>query len=611
MKQKEWKIRRLWGFTADWFSGLPMRVKLSSTMILTFLLLLSINYFLYSYLTKLQFEKNLTQTYATMSEQSSSNLASHLSDVAEGLVLIRTAAASNVAMNSVGSSQYTQIKNRIEYNDIFNQILATRENYRYISSMAVLERDGPCYFFEDGTLSTLSVPKLELNFGPLEKELEDKPIYYWSGVISDKDYLYSEEDPLIRFSSAISYYGKMECIVMIHLRASAIQDYLDSISNDNCDVVLMLPDGGIISCRSFEETLSQTEGLREKIYSAYGSHQKEVGKYMMLSGSIPQTGWQLGMMYSIDDLHASGGDTFSFLGLITISTAAAAFLFSILIAYYISRPIRRMTEIMAHIDGGHLDMRFQARYTDEVGRMAQTFNHMMDKIENLNRDIVEEQERRKLAYLKMLQMQIKPHFLYNSLEAAKFLAEMGSPHTVDMIESLGRFYKLSLEDIREDCTVKEELEHLECYLQILKMRYQSRLTYRIQEDPQVLDCQIVRFSLQPLVENAVYHGVKQKRGQGKIVISAIRRENTVEISVYDNGAGISPERLEELRASLTEPIDLNRSEHLGVNNVHQRLQSSYGPEYGLSIESIEGEYTLVVVRIPFYPENRQEGGGHV
>lgn len=595
MRRKNSKNMNLGRKLKQWFGSLPMRTKISCMMISVFFLLLGANFFVYYTMTQSQFEENISQTGSMMIQQSAVTLEKHLADIAEYLVQIKGAVQDNVAMADLKTDEYNDINNRIEYDQLFNLMLGTNENYKFVHSLAILDRSGFCYTYMTEPYTGVNN---QVSFSAMEKKLKGKPIYSWSGIITNVDYFGANRNNLICFSAAINNYDQMQSIILINLRVDALRDYLDSISNENQYVVLLLPDGTKITDRALQAKMENDASLSEVLNEARGKKQAKNGKYMVLSSTIPINGWQLELVYSMQDLRSSAGEMTGFLGITFTTIALVALLSSIFIAYYITRPIRRLTDIMAQVGDDHLGMRFIPKYQDEVGALAGTFNAMMDNIQNLNRNVIEEQNRNKLAYLKMLQLQIKPHFLYNSLEAAKFLVEMQDSRATEMIEAIGQFYKSCLGNATEDATVGEELDHLEYYLKILKFRYQSQLNYCIESKPELLSAHIVRFTLQPLVENAVYHGVKQKRGQGEILITVRQNGAVLELTVHDNGAGIPLEVLKKVRCRLSEQIDLKSAEHIGLYNVHQRLQTRYGKEYGLVIESVLGEFTKVTVRVP-------------
>lgn len=219
-----------------------------------------------------------------------------------------------------------------------------------------------------------------------------------------------------------------------------------------------------------------------------------------------------------------------------------------------------------------------------------------------------EQERLRRAEFELLQAQINPHFLYNTLDAIVWSAESkDEDQVIRMTRSLSDFFRASLSKGKDDISIRDELVHVSSYLQIQQIRYQDILKYSIKIDDKYMDCLIPKITLQPLVENAIYHGIKNRRGGGSIDISAFDSENGFTILIKDNGAGMDEKRLEKVRESL-----VNRSpeeaEIYGLYNVNERIQLDFGREYGISIQSEHNKGTSVYINLPFCPvEDGQKG----
>ena len=208
-----------------------------------------------------------------------------------------------------------------------------------------------------------------------------------------------------------------------------------------------------------------------------------------------------------------------------------------------------------------------------------------------------EQTRLRKAEFELLQAQINPHFLYNTLDAIVWSAESGNNRqVVSMVGNLSDFFRASLNRGRDVITVREDLNHVRSYLEIQKVRYNDILEFQIDVPEAVTESPIPKITLQPLVENALYHGIKNRRGGGRILITGEENESGVIIKVIDNGAGMSETRLNEVRRGLTGAPD--ESAIYGLYNVGERIRLNFGEEYGLNIESTEGEGTCVTVHLP-------------
>ena len=276
----------------------------------------------------------------------------------------------------------------------------------------------------------------------------------------------------------------------------------------------------------------------------------------------------------------------------------------------------------------------------EIQTLSDGFEQMVSRLNQLIEQNRQEQISLRKAELALLQAQINPHFLYNTLDAIVWLVEMEkNEQAVEMVTSLSSFFRSSLSNGRDIITLREEEQHVRSYLEIQQVRYKDILSYEITIDPQLSSCRIPKLTLQPLVENALYHGIKQKRGMGHITVSGVQEGTDIFLSVEDDGAGMSTARLlhvrdalakmtrrdgkdgaekvrgeektaEEISGSALErtplagglvPEDQSRV-GFGVVTVHERLQLLFGASYGLKIESEEGRGTCVCVRIPMEDE---------
>ncbi len=216
----------------------------------------------------------------------------------------------------------------------------------------------------------------------------------------------------------------------------------------------------------------------------------------------------------------------------------------------------------------------------------------------IEEQVKEEQKQLRKAEFELLQAQINPHFLYNTLDAIVWSAESGNQRqVVKMVGSLSDFFRTSLNKGKEIVLIREELQHVRSYLEIQQIRYQDILSYEIDSADSINNYTIPKITIQPLVENALYHGIKNKRGGGCISVIGREKEDAVEIVVKDNGIGMTPERLEEVRKGL-EAEAPGQSAIYGLYNVNERIKLSFGAEYGISVESEYGEGSEVTVRLP-------------
>lgn len=274
----------------------------------------------------------------------------------------------------------------------------------------------------------------------------------------------------------------------------------------------------------------------------------------------------------------------------------------IILSYYIPRsitmPITRISRVTNQVAKGNLSVRAAAESGAEARMLSDSLNAMIDKINELLDQVTTEQIRLRKAEFELLQAQINPHFLYNTLDTIVWLAEAGDQkRVVSMVGNLSDFFRTSLNQGKDIISIREELAHVRSYLEIQQIRYQDILRYEITVPEDLYEYKIPKITIQPLVENALYHGIKNKRGQGTITITGERSENGFVLYVRDNGIGMTQERLKEVRAGI-QKLSYTGKEIYGLYNVNERIRLNFGETYGISIESTYGEGTCVSISLP-------------
>ena len=309
--------------------------------------------------------------------------------------------------------------------------------------------------------------------------------------------------------------------------------------------------------------------------------------------------------YEIKDLEVARNEFQTFYVRMIRYTLIALGVFIALIvflSYYIpqtiTKPITRLSEVTDQVAKGDLSVRSDVEAGGEVGVLSDSLNAMIDKINELLTQVTKEQTSLRKAELELLQSQINPHFLYNTLDTIVWLAE-GSDQAkvVSMVESLSDFFRTSLNEGKDIITIREEMQHVRSYLQIQQVRYQDILEYEIDVPESILNCLIPKISVQPLVENALYHGIKNKRRMGKITVTGQECQDCIVLRVEDNGIGMTKERLDTVNARITDP-NFESAEAYGLYNVNERIRLKFGDSYGVSIHSVYEEGTVCEIRLP-------------
>ena len=315
---------------------------------------------------------------------------------------------------------------------------------------------------------------------------------------------------------------------------------------------------------------------------------------------VPGSTWRVVGVSYIDE---TVNESFRQMVRITVITAGLVFLAALaagwVLSRLLSRPLQQLETAMEQFEQDADHFAFQAvRGTREVQNLSDSFGHMVGRIQQLMTTVREEEIVLRKTELKALQAQINPHFLYNSLDLINCTAIANNvPQISRMVNALAKFYRLSLSRGREVIPLADELKHARLYVEIQNMRFENRVHTEWNVEPGVEQCPIIKIVLQPIIENAIIHGIFEKPDKtGNLRIAAFRQADDLIITVEDDGVGMDDEtRLANFAASAS---SANTKGGYGVRNINERLHLAYGAEYGLSCESVPGEGTRVTIRIP-------------
>lgn len=426
--------------------------------------------------------------------------------------------------------------------------------------------------------------------------------YYWINADTCRDLIPNEEIGAVLFHMYSGNTPTENGIILVALRQSLFDDILNSADLEREADICLLTDGSSMhfgnenTARQIEQyaaVLDQraTENIRSEVADGYRFTYQQ----------LKTTGWVL--IYSVPENVISSTHfivrnvillTIAFIGIMTLLIS--------LLSRTISAPLLELTSKVKA--GDVLDHRIAVHSFTEIQTLSNGLEEMRQRIIRLLEEIKAEQELKRQTEIALLQEQINPHFLYNTLYSIMQLCDMGrNEEAGQMLEALSTFYRLGLNRGKNIITVREELEHVKNYLFIQHFRYSDLFDYTIDCDQDILECKIPKMSLQPLVENAIYHGIKGKHSFGSIVIQGGTQDGIHGwIEVIDDGVGFSPERLSELREQL-QNVNADAGTSFGMRNVEARLKFEFGEKGGLQIESDAG---TTCVRIFFVL--KKEGG---
>ncbi|MCR2806071.1 cache domain-containing sensor histidine kinase [Paenibacillus soyae] len=288
----------------------------------------------------------------------------------------------------------------------------------------------------------------------------------------------------------------------------------------------------------------------------------------------------------------------------TIVTLLVALLLSFILSYALTNPLRRMTKLMRNVQEGDFAVQFPVKYRDEVGQLGNQFNRMIVRIDQLIRDIYEMETKKKEAELQALQNQINPHFMYNTLETIRMTAEINDDtDAADMIAILGRLLRYSISDLHEEVTLSDEAGHVRHYVELLNYRYPGRFALTVDIPEHMTRYAMIKLALQPIVENAIYHGLDETKQVMHIRIAAETRGHEAVVTIRDDGIGMNEEELERLNRSLAGldgagKIRNEKGGGIGLRNINERLKLHYGAGYGIQASSRPGEGAEITILLP-------------
>jgi two-component system sensor histidine kinase YesM len=327
---------------------------------------------------------------------------------------------------------------------------------------------------------------------------------------------------------------------------------------------------------------------------------KEAGKQLVIYNKYRNMNWYVVQFIPYKNIMSNSREIGTYTALTLMIGLMLSIFVSMVISKSITTPIIHLKNIMNEFGKGRLLVRTNINRNDEIGKLEESFNHMAGDIKSLMGRIEDEHKRSRKLELNMIEYQINPHFLYNTLDSINWMAQKSGQKDIgEMVTNLARFFRIGLSKGQDFTKLADELEHARSYLNILKIRYRDCFTYEILADSNILNHKTIKIILQPIIENAIKHGIYKDRTDGTIRISGRTETDCIILEVKDNGRGIEQDKLKSLqdvleRAQEDDTIDIG----FGLLNVNERIKLNFGMQYGLHIDSIMDEGTTVTVKLP-------------
>ncbi len=582
---------------------------LKSRLILYFLLItivpsIIISYFYYK-VSQYNAEKNLIDTSVSELSYSMEMIDKQLANAGQFSDQIFV----NLSLDKILTRNYSKQQFDPTLNDfrdfIDYQLLNNMAVGIYVSSLLISGRNGMDFRAGDDGAAVDRAALVQQDWFREGLAMGGKK--HWYGIVRNPATITNSQYilPMVR---PIKHYFKNQVIgwQMIGFRTSLIADMLKNYEIKQDETLLMVDSRGYCVYHNDNSNIGQNVsklsyiGFILKQTTPGNIHMKIQGRTRVVTFNKSKlTGWSIIKILSTAELNREKRMLLSITLLILLSSFIFTSILTVYLSSHLAHPLTKLLRQTRAIAEGDFNGDPSIEGQDELGILGKSINEMAVNIKNLLHQVIaDEQEKRRLE-LEMLQYQVNPHFLYNTLNSLKLMATIQKADGIrEMVTALGRLIMNLSKDSTEKIALSQEIALLNDYVYIQNIRYKGKikLDYAL-ESQDLLRYKIIKFTLQPIVENAIFHGIEPKKDAGSIVIHISNPAGSLLICVEDDGVGMTAEQIESVL--IKPPSKKNRGlSGIGVQNVAERLKLTYGSEWGLTIQSVVGEYTKVYLKIP-------------
>ena len=393
-----------------------------------------------------------------------------------------------------------------------------------------------------------------------------------------------------------------EAWVALDLRFASISSYINNVGIGQHGYCFLMDESGILYHPQQQLIYSQLKSEDTDTLANLPDGTYSESNVIYVLQTVEGSPWRVVGVSYVDELVTSSlWENFWLLALAAVAILLAALVSSIVISRALSRPLKGLSRAMRQFEKNADTFTYApVGGAREVQELSESFSHMVVKIQHLMEMVRREEINLRKTELKALQAQINPHFLYNTLDSIAWMCEQGrNDEAVQMVNALAQLFRISISRGHELIPIRSELRHAESYLKIQKHRYKNQFSYRFDVDESCLDFLCNKITLQPIIENAIYHGINGLVDEGEIVITLRADGSDVVFTVADNGVGMEEEQIQAI-------LRKERSDHtgIGIKNVNDRLKIYFGEGYGITIDSEPDVGTTVTIRMP---QVREEG----
>ncbi|MFD0712259.1 sensor histidine kinase [Paenibacillus sp. GCM10027626] len=508
----------------------------------------------------------------------------------------------NKLVNNPNADQYDLFMARSNMLFFFNNLILGNP---YLNGIYIFLPDGKSISYGIGT-------DLVIDYEPLQDDWYVRTLEKGGGLyISDadkKDFLLNGE-PSITFSRALYDVDTRQLLGVLMLDSGL--DIFKGIDKDivpNITNMFLVNGDGKILYDNYKARIGEQlpEPLAERLAGFDGkTAEKNSDGTLTVIRSFPDNDWKIVASITLSELYKQYGVSKRLLIYIGATCTVIFVLLSVLLSSLITKPIIDLSKTMRKSKFLNLvSAKKHLERSDEIGALYSMYNKMIQDINSYIKDSYQNKLITLDSQMKALEAQVNSHFLYNTLESINSIAEIEEVESiVVMTKALGDMFRYSIKTESELVAIEDELAHVNNYLTIQKIRYEEKIDFRFEIEEGVSSYRVLKLILQPIIENALYHGLEGTNNKGTVTVKVYRSNEQILFEIADDGIGMAPEQLQELQTLLDAPpafSELGRrdKQSIGLKNVHSRISLYYGSEYGLTLESEQGKGTKVFVNVP-------------
>ena len=541
-------------------------------------------------------------------QQNFNQAVSYLSYKLDGISSTSDMLIYNISLNSIlnqTASTYSSSQQVNDSKEILHLLKNIQENDD-ITQARIYVPDNLSYSDNGVNICPLSQAESSLWWDPL---FVKKGLHLFVGQQDLEDHPYRSSDgiALLRAMYKQNDYNTLAFIVRLDVPIKTIEEILNSANFTNDSTTFLIDSEHHIIANSDHPDENLLQASSNMVVPCSGLSENTVtkvslssGTYMALQAGLSQSDWKIITFVPYNSFNIAILTIIRSILLVSVLLLFLAAILSKPIAHTITKRIDHLCDSMSEARKGVLMPVSGTIYQDEIGSLYENYNFMIDRINQLLAENYQIGTELKSAEYKALQSQINPHFLYNTLDMIGWLSYQNKTDEINsVVYALARFYKLSLAKGKYIVPLSDELDHVSYYIKIQEMRFHGSIRYELNVDPELLSYSIPKITLQPIVENAIFHGILEKASKnGCIRISGLSKGANYELIISDDGIGMDSEKLSELNSADIQDPDSSSGSHYGLKNIDHRIRLLYGNDYGLSFESEPMQGTHVHILLP-------------